>query len=486
MRTTETGHLSVRTAVLERHHFLMERTQVSCMGDVEAMMQQHARGVSSDTLLAWCAPKHAPERFDNAYYLWLVRRFQHIIVERLTALDTFTKSTPDQLYNSALVRIEWRRTAAVLTQIHVVRFATNHLCCCTRIDGCEVVIADGQHGANPMACAFTEKRYLAFDGVAFIPINCMEEPALPHRFCVECLPFMGQRTPRPDDQKKGSRVWEDPGRADAITFEMLASKETGQGAAGASTEACSPCETTTADSSDAAKLRKMAALMARVEKSNKDNNTTNGQVARRSSQEQMQKRADAAAFRDKVAAILKAKADSRISQTAAGYISGLGLCPEDHLNEEGMTASASVLGPNIYPVDKILSVEDSETGPMYVVLWRGYKHATKEPPSHLPYTLIEEFNQLQQLGKPFESFNFRIDQAFADDPALPKNVLTLSTLQTAEMLDSSGCLIKAHQIGQPGKGYANRMAGLLAWCSECCIPLYYMWMCNSETTSQVY
>ena len=136
MRTTETGHLSVRTAVLERHHFLMgvERTQVSCMGDVEAMMQQHARGVSSDTLLAWCAPKHAPERFDNAYYLWLVRRFQRIIVERLTALDTFTKSTPDQLYNSALVRIEWRRTAAVLTQIHVVRFATNHLCCCTMQD----------------------------------------------------------------------------------------------------------------------------------------------------------------------------------------------------------------------------------------------------------------------------------------------------------------------------------------------------------------
>ena len=97
---------------------------------------------------------------------------------------------------------------------------------CTKLDDCVAVIADGQHSIGPEVCAFSDKRQIYLDGVKAIPYSCENERLRPHRFCAACLPLMGERTSHEGDKLPGGRIWQDPGRADAVQHALKAALNT--------------------------------------------------------------------------------------------------------------------------------------------------------------------------------------------------------------------------------------------------------------------
>lgn len=80
----------------------------------------------------------------------------------------------------------------------------------------------------------------------------------------------------------------------------------------------------------------------------------------------------------------------------------------------------------------------------------------------------------------------RLDQVVPDNPNIPSDAIAITSLQFSELVtDSKCCEVKIHQRGEPPGGYHRRMAGLIAWAGECVMPLFYMWMVNSESTTQI-
>mmetsp|Transcript_73119 Transcript_73119/g.219568 ORF Transcript_73119/g.219568 Transcript_73119/m.219568 type:complete len:336 (-) Transcript_73119:107-1114(-) len=70
--------------------------------------------------------------------------------------------------------------------------------------------------------------------------------------------------------------------------------------------------------------------------------------------------------------------------------------------------------------------------------------------------------------------------------ARPPDVITQTRLQFATQVKASKCTaIKAVQAGRPAEGFHEFMAGVMAAASGCNLILFWMWMVNSESTTQV-
>ena len=160
----------------------------------------------------WAAVHNSPTIFDEVYFLWLVGFSQSIVRKWLD--PDFRLSTPAELSNLESRKQEWLRTATALTEAHLKRFCERHMWCCPLGPLCRLLICDGNHKLGMMMCDNVDLRNLLLEGVGWIPAGCERDPLPQANVCDRCLGLLAVKSPHDDDA--ASRVFSDPGRADAV------------------------------------------------------------------------------------------------------------------------------------------------------------------------------------------------------------------------------------------------------------------------------
>jgi hypothetical protein len=140
-----------------------------------------------------------------------------------------------------------------------------------------------------------------------------------------------------------------------------------------------------------------------------------------------------------------------------------------------------------YVLKRIKGHVTRDVNTTYICEWLHFRQATEEPAWHLQPHQIAAYEASRAAGSSAgPNFVAHIDRVVADNPHLPGDVITSTALQFARLVKESKCCdLKIHQRGEPPGGYHRRMAGVLAYACEGVIPLFYMWMVNSESITQV-
>ena len=125
------GRYYVSTDLLLRHHHHLERSQVSAMGDMDALAAvRRAVGAAS----SWVSPHHAPRYFDIIYTWWVLRTFTCNIKRWRDGPvhGYFEHAEPLVFLTTESAKEEFFRVATALHDAHLIRFTDNHCTCCLR------------------------------------------------------------------------------------------------------------------------------------------------------------------------------------------------------------------------------------------------------------------------------------------------------------------------------------------------------------------
>ena len=425
----------------------------------------------------------------------------------------FATSTPEQMADEEKRLDEFLRTATALAEAHLRRFCENHDTCCPLHISCIYIICDGNHKLGMLMCDMIELRHLLITGVGYIPYGCEKDP-LPHaNVCKRCLNLLAIRTPRAEDAQDSElpveerkREFADPGRADAVFWHTKQKEATqrrtrkgkekaGAGAAdeafetnaqrekrmnqelvaGVSAQRQEQAAAEEAEAANAAATAAGAAAEAGARQSSASAS------AKRAAAKSMEERV-AQRLRDAAAAAAAAKEieDDEV-RFAAQY--GDSLDPKEYL-EEGVHAYE--LGSDEFLLDQIVGEEVRGGETLYIAKFRGWTKTYAEPATSFQQHQLDEWAECKAKGVSYPTLDERIDRIVADNPNLPRDAIAPSSLQFEEVVKKSVCCrLKIHQRGEPPGGYHRRAAGMLVYVCGSVIPLFYMWMVNSESIMQV-
>ena len=521
-RLSTTGALAVETQLLRRHHFYLERAVLAVDSDVSALEALH---VAIEAESYWCSmPRKA---FDHSYSVWAMLTMQGEIRSRIKG--DFLRTAPGQVGNwrkvSSSLKMEFRRTAVAVNDMNAAVHANAHSTVCTRPGKCWAAVGDMDAKVAPKKCVNVWRYYLVIDGVASLPYGCVNDPIQGCNVCLECVAWLGFRsTPTGGND---TRIFGDAGSAEASAYvaAQLSCDPCVDEEAGALETETTELETAPAvavapsssgDVGGASTLEAAVRAAARATRAAAAGDA-NGDATRASASEgagegderatRRERRTKAASLREEVAALRSAarrEEEEGLEEAAKrGEVelfrkqTGGMLDPALHLSGEKAPSTEAGAGTSLmserFFLKAIHGHKETPGAVLYDCEWYGYLLRTEEPASNVPELLRNAYHGAQVEGseKPFvffvemgeTSMAKAVDQMSAVDPSLPPDVLTLSSLQMAQMVTESKCTaLKIKQAGRPATGHHDYFAGVFAVVSQCNLILHWMWVVNSESS----
>ena len=537
-RVSAKSQYAIETHLLLEHHAANERLQESADGAVDARSVVHHM-MESDGV--WCSAKRARTEFDKAYFKWFIIRRHAKIAEHFRATGrptTFQVVTPHEFQSQEAIANLYLRTATIMTELGICRWAQEHDLIEIILDDCNIVISDGNHKVKWACCMFDDILYQEIPDVCQIPYGCQGNRMMQTDACKYHFKYVGMRTPQSDDGASGHRIVKDACRADALALarerirsrpdlappragkctEQLTAREIAQALtamAGTSEPASAAAPPEAPPLRPAAARARKRGINATRQRDDADE-THRGVDVDEEAAEAGEKKHKSSKLERAVAVVTRRRSDRseafaklqahRTMQDVVVQVNKAtmardqqrssmddesrlldtfgGLLDSDEYLEPAKRAWYG-LGDDAYLVEKITGKKTVGMTQYHAVKFVGWQKVTWEP-SHakLQAAHVKAFEEAVAAGAS-EVNILPVDEAMKPNASLPEDLITMPMTQWAESLAKSRCgVLKTEQAGEPKAGYLRTTAGVIAHTSACRRILMMDVMRNSETTTQ--